>query len=195
MRKNNTCSDAFRRGALIDAALLGVLEQDGAEREDRFLPDRHAGSDLCEGADPCAVLDDDRLRRHPHAGIRPVVIAGTEVDALRDADVAADCDRDEVVDPGALAEPDVVADSEAPRVLHVEGRLDVHVASDLRAEGAEDLRLESGRQEDRVEQRERFDDDPEKAEPGRFAGVVVAVRSEREIHLSHWPSSAEVPLT
>lgn len=128
--------------ALIDATRFGILQQDGPHHDDGFLADGDAGTDLREGSHPGTILDDDGFGGHAHAGIGPVVIAGAEIGALGDADVAADGDGNEVIDPGTLTKPDVVPHREPPWMLDVEIGLDEDVLPDLRAERPQDAALQ-----------------------------------------------------
>lgn len=158
------------------------MEENGAEGDDGVLGDGDAGSDFDMGADPGAVFDGYGFDHEGHDGIGPVVIAGAEVGALGDADVGADGDGDEVVDPGAFAEPDVVADGELPGVFDMDAGLDLESFAYGGAEAAEDAGFESVGDEDGVEQDEGFDDEPEGAVPEGLAWVVVAVMGAGEVN-------------
>src|SRR6266487_50094 len=103
-------ADLRRRVSEVNTGRLRVLEEHGAQSDHRFLSDRNPGSDACERSHPCSVLDHDWADGPAHAGIGPVVIAGAEVCALRDAYVGPKPHLDEVVDPRTLADPGVVAD-------------------------------------------------------------------------------------
>lgn len=64
----------------------------------------------------------------------PIVAAGAQVDALRNAAIGTDMNVRQIVDPHGFANPAVLADLESPRKLNPHSRFDVDAASDLRAE-------------------------------------------------------------
>ena len=72
------------------------------------------------------------------------MISRAEVGALRDAHVAADRDRDKVIDPDIFANPSVVADDEVPRVFHLNAGFDLDTMANLGAKGTEKDAAEAG---------------------------------------------------
>jgi hypothetical protein len=73
---------------------------------------------------------------HPEAetGVIPIVIPCAKVGSLRDADIRSNLNMAKIIDPDILSYPGIVADTEVPRVLHSDTRLDDYPFPDLRSE-------------------------------------------------------------
>lgn len=133
-------------------------------------------------ADPGSIFDDNGFHHERHDGIGPVVVAGAEIGSLGNTDIGADGDGNEIVDPGTLAEPDMIANGELPRILDVDAGFDDEAVADGGAEAAEDAGFEAVGDEEGVEEGEGFDDEPESAVPEWLAGVVVAIVGAGEVN-------------
>src|ERR1035438_2076950 len=77
-------------------------------------------------AGPCATRQAYRCNHQSKVWITPVMIAGAEVGALRDADIIAELHGGEIIDPTVLANPAIVAYFKMPRVLDRDSRFNDH---------------------------------------------------------------------
>ena len=175
----------FSRVAGVDPVWFGVREESRSERDDRLLTDSDARGDPRMGTDPGSVLNGDGLHQERHGRIGPVVISGAKVGALGDADIRANGDRHEVVDPGAFAEPDMITDNEVPRVLDMDTRFDDQPFADFRAEDSKDSGLQVVGGCKRIEQNDCFDDEPKRPKPEWSTGIVPGGRGMGEIDARH----------
>jgi len=100
------------------------------------------------------------------------MVARAQVGTLRDDRVRADAHGHEVVDPGPLADPDVVPHFEMPWVLDMDIGLDQDTPPHSGAEPAEHPTLQAVRRHDWIEHDERLDNEPERPEWVRSPGSV-----------------------
>ena len=145
-----------------DGVIGDVAHDEGSGAHDGVAADGAPAQHGRAGGDPRAVADDDGCVVEFEGRGAPVVTACAQQHVLRDADVVPEGDRLQVQDPGALADPAVVAHRELPRPV------DLHPVPD------ENARADGGaeRAEDGVPQRHRAppadDDQPGDEEPHRL---------------------------
>src|ERR1019366_798970 len=89
------------------------------------------------------------------------MVSSTEIGALRDADVRADEDLRQVVDPAVLAEPGMLLDRKMPRILDAYTRLDDNSGADTRPEQPEQRAANTGGRQERAAQKRRSAAEPE----------------------------------
>ncbi len=81
----------------------------GTGCDQRIAPDNAVGQHDCLGSDPCAAFDNDRRGDQVESATAMIVAAGAQIGALRNANMIAQANVGQVIDPNALAEPAVVA--------------------------------------------------------------------------------------
>jgi hypothetical protein len=97
----------------------------------------YAGCNQGASAYPRSHADLDRLYDEAEGRIGPIVVAGTDVAALRKASATSNGDRREIVNPAVLAKPHIIAYGQNPGLLDADSRLNDYAASHGRSEGAE----------------------------------------------------------
>jgi hypothetical protein len=94
-----------------------------------------AGSKDCTRSEKRHRTDPGRVvqlngRDHESEGrIAPIVISGTEVGSLRDADITSKSYGRKIVDPAPLSDPAVISNYKMPRVLYLHSGPNYHTAS------------------------------------------------------------------
>ena len=126
--------------------MLGDVSHDDAAGADHTaLADFDAWGDEGLGGDPGALAEGDGLGDQVEGGFFVIVRAGAEEGALGDADVGLNGDLGEAQDHDLLADPNVVADVEAPG----EGDVDVCADDDALADPGSEQAQEGGTQRGR----------------------------------------------
>jgi hypothetical protein len=105
----------------------------------RYATFRHndARRKKCFSSNPGTVCEFDWPGLQPKGRIGPIMVAGAQIGALRDANVIADPYGGEIIDPAALAEPNVVSHIKMPRVFDPHARLNDDARSHLSAKRSE----------------------------------------------------------
>jgi hypothetical protein len=85
------------------------------------------------GRNPDFRADGDRAEAKIKPGVPMIVVAGTEIGTLGQADVGADGDRTQVVDPDVFAEPAMVGNGETPGKFDPQPRFDPAAPAEARS--------------------------------------------------------------
>lgn len=128
----------YRRVATVNFKGRDRLGGYPARHDDRTLAQLHTGTDKCSRADPSAVLYPDGRNAESKGGIRPIVVAGTKIGALRHTGMAPDRDVRQIVDPDILPNPGMLPDCQPPRELDPDTRFDDNTAPYLGPEPPQD---------------------------------------------------------
>jgi len=92
---------------------------------------RHAGKQRRSRADPRSRFHSDWFRDQIERRLRMIMRPGAKIAALRETGIVADGHGIQVVDPGGFADPRVIADRQAPRILNANMRLNDHTSTDF----------------------------------------------------------------
>ena len=112
--------------------------ENASRRDYRRITNRNAGSDERFSADPGPVAENDPAAEDLHVGSGPVVITGAKIGALRNADVRANDNRGQIIDPDIFAEPAVIARFEVPGKFDANARLDIDALADVSSKQSKD---------------------------------------------------------
>ena len=96
---------------------------------------------------PGAIFQCDGKHPEPEELVRPVVISGAKIGALRKTGIRANPDLNKVVDPNVLSNPAVLAYGKKPRIFHAYAGLEDHAAFQLRAEAAKNESSNRGKRQ------------------------------------------------
>lgn len=112
------------------------------------------------------------------------MVSCQKVCALGNAHVRADGDFPEAVEPCALADPDMIAELQVPRILHIDSRLDHHAAADPRPENAQQAALEIGATVEPGVEEKGVDQVPDSAacEPSPRVVTAIVVTPQIDLH-------------
>lgn len=168
---------------MIDAEWFEVVGRHGIRRQHRVAADPHSGSDERAGADPRAGPDDDRFDDEVECRRLVVVASRAQESALRDANMTFDRDRCEVEQPGILAKPHVVSQSEPPGKGDAHVGLDDDARSDFRAETLQRAFFQPGEFQRAKAKQQQRNKQPEPFFDNASATIKVAFPIGGEINL------------
>lgn len=123
--------------AAMDLPLWNVSDNDAPRKSHSPSLDRDTRQDNGLRSDPGAGVDCYGPNLEAKCWIVPVMVASTEINALREADIVLECDVCQVVDPTILSNPTMIADAEPPGVFHADAGFDDYTSANLGTEYAQ----------------------------------------------------------
>ena len=91
------------------------------------------------GGNPGVIADGDGSKPEIKPGRTEVVVAGTEINALGEADAITNSDMREVVEPGVFCQPARLAHLQAPGEFHAKAGLETAASADASTEDTKQL--------------------------------------------------------
>jgi len=122
-----------------------ALHDDAPRGGNRIGLHLHATKQRRSRTNPSTGMHDYRFRQQIESRRAVIVAAGAEISVLRNADMTADGDIFDIVDPHVLTDPAMIANREPPGVFDADVWFEVNAMTDLRTEQTEQSRLEPTR--------------------------------------------------